>query len=92
MITMPYNGEDVPVEAWIQWHKTSNHDLDMRYVTQISSLLITLYVDQAELLDDGTLVLELPIFTEYRREDTVYRAHMNYRRQGPWLDWCYVTW
>jgi len=29
-------------------------------------------------------------YTEYKREDLLYRAHPNYRSRGPWYDWTMV--
>ena len=31
-------------------------------------------------------------FTEYRRFGETFRAHPNYRSDGPWLDWVYIQW
>jgi hypothetical protein len=35
-------------------------------------------------------VLDIPFFTEYDRQGTIYRAHPNYRGQNPYYDWAYV--
>ena len=31
-------------------------------------------------------------FTEYSRNDTVFRAHPNYQGGGPWHDWVLIDW
>ena len=32
----------------------------------------------------------LPVFTEHKRGDTIFRGHPNYRCLGPWMDWVIV--
>lgn len=34
----------------------------------------------------------LPVLTEHRRGETVFRGHPNYRGGGPWKDWALVDW
>jgi hypothetical protein len=36
--------------------------------------------------------LELPCFTEYQRDDTVYRCHPKYRGENAYYDWCHIKW
>ena len=31
-------------------------------------------------------------FTEYQRMGKTFRAHPNYRSEGPWFDWVYIQW
>ena len=84
-------GEQI-VEGWLVWDSRNNIDLGLLYQEEITSLLIATYWDHAQITVQGTSELQIPIFTEYHREDTIYRAHLNYRSGGPWYDWCYVTW
>jgi len=34
----------------------------------------------------------LPVYTEHRRGDHVFRGHPNHRGTGPWRDWAIVDW
>lgn len=36
--------------------------------------------------------LVLPVLTEHRRGDAIFRAHPNHRGNGPWKDWAIVDW
>jgi hypothetical protein len=52
---------------------------------------ITLYFSRYHMLDSDTL--QLPFFTEYKRQGEVFRAHPNYRQAiGPWFDWAMFRW
>ena len=59
---------------------------------EIVALMMRLFWDDAESVDETSTRLALPIFTEYRRGDVIYRSHSNYRSDGPWHDWCFVKW
>ena len=42
---------------------------------------------------EDTDEFSLPLFTEYRRQGQVFRAHPNYRKAiGPWYDWVLFRW
>jgi hypothetical protein len=34
----------------------------------------------------------LPVLTAHKRGDNMFRAHPNYRGEGPWKDWALVDW
>ena len=34
----------------------------------------------------------LPVYTEHQRDEFMFRAHPNYRGDGPWKDWVLVDW
>lgn len=34
----------------------------------------------------------LTLFTEYRRDDSIFRSHPQYRSEGPWYDWVMLRW
>ena len=36
--------------------------------------------------------LDLPISTEHKRDDVMFRGHPNYWGLGPWKDWALVNW
>ena len=36
--------------------------------------------------------MDLFYFSEYRKDGQIYRAHTDYRQQGPWHDWVMVRW
>ena len=36
--------------------------------------------------------IEVQLFTEYKTDDNIFRAHPNYRDKGPWHDWVLVRW
>ena len=36
--------------------------------------------------------LYLPVLTAHKRGDNMFRAHPNYRGEGPWKDWALVDW
>ena len=80
------------VDGWLVWKSRHNINLGLLYQEEIMSLLIATYWDHAQITEQGTSQLQIPIFTEYHRQDTIYRAHHNYRSGGPWYDWCYVSW
>ena len=40
----------------------------------------------------GTRSLAIPFFTEYERNDIVYRAQPNYRGEGVYYDWDAIQW
>jgi hypothetical protein len=44
--------------------------------------------------DDGTTEkhCKLRCYTEYQRDDTVYRCHPKYRGERAYYDWCYIKW
>ena len=35
---------------------------------------------------------EIPIFTEHKRGETIFRGHPNYHGEGPWRDWVLIDW
>ena len=43
-------------------------------------------------LQEHILERQLDIFTEHRRNGTIFRAHPNYRQLGHWNDWVQVDW
>lgn len=63
----------------------------------VNEFLIETFFDQygmVEVNKDGISQkrLKLRCFTEYQRDDTVYRCHPKYRGERAYYDWCYVKW
>jgi len=54
-------------------------------------LIVTLYFQQLPLCTqhDGVLIYG---YTEYCREGITFRAHPNYRNEGPWYDYVLIAW
>ena len=42
--------------------------------------------------NETTLFLKVKIFSEYRRKNTIFRCHPDYRKEGPWKDWIMLKW
>jgi len=80
------------IEANITWDNPAYRFMLFPDFDDVVSLLINNFWDQATLDDNLNHFIFLPIFTEYRRDDVVYRSHDNYHSDGPWQDWCWVQW
>jgi hypothetical protein len=92
LILFQTNGFD-RINAHIQWKSTTFKLMLLPHFDDIVSLLIhTYWAKHATNLPGGNKELKLPIFTEYNRDGTVFRAHNNYRSKGPWHDWCWIEW
>jgi hypothetical protein len=63
-----------------------HHDAIVRH------FITCLFHDYASLDGNNQKNLRIPFFTEYERNGFVYRAHPNYRGQGPYYDWVQVKW
>ena len=62
----------------------------MQKTSIITQLVDFLYELQAAVIDHIT-ESRLPILTEHKRGDQIFRGHPNYRG-GPWRDWVLVDW
>jgi Plavaka transposase len=58
----------------------------------IAHFIMQLFEDYSTIDQHGDRHLEIPYFTEYERNGFVYRAHPNYRGNGPYYDWVKVNW
>ncbi len=62
----------------------------MKKTSMISQLVDFLFDLQAAVIDH-IIEPRLPILTEHKRGDQIFRGHPNYRG-GPWRDWVVVDW
>jgi hypothetical protein len=76
----------------IAWATKQNQMMLLPHHDDVLGLLIKDYWHLAAVNANGEQILEFPIFTEYNREGTVFRAHNNYRQDGPWIDWAWIDW
>jgi len=61
-------------------------------ITELHPLVIHWF--EKEVNDAGSDlhgVSKITVYCEYRRENTCYRAHPNFRHEGPWYDWVMVA-
>jgi len=42
--------------------------------------------------EDNVFTVTFDVFTEHKRNGTTFRAHPNFKGDGPWNDWVYVHW
>jgi hypothetical protein len=78
--------------AWCRWNKPIYKGMLIPLHREVLELLMGWYWKDAIENTEGLRELHLPVFTEYRRGDEVYRVHNNFRQGGPWQDWCYIKW
>jgi Plavaka transposase len=83
------------VTASFHWKRTKHDGLvplhQDHIIRTILTTLFTAYATPSTALIGATM-LEIPFFTEYSRNDFIYRAHPNYRGDGPYYDWARVNW
>jgi hypothetical protein len=79
------------LQAYIDWDSEQYKRMLVPYFDDLIRLLIPIFEEHAYTRSDGSTSLSIPIFTEYQQNHTVYRAHNNFRSDGPWIDWCQVV-
>ena len=85
--------EDIAMLGWkARTQKMHRHpDLArVRYGDDIAEFLAKLQDLMAQTLENPEY--ELPICTEHKRGDLVFRGHPDYRGSGPWRDWAMINW
>ena len=61
--------------------------------TQWSEEIIVFLIGLQKLVLKHIAHKELPIFTEHKRGETIFRGHPNYHgEEGPWHDWVLINW
>ena len=85
--------------AGIQWKLSRNKILTEPILHQeyvLAFLIKTFFDDYGEIcIDDIGITqrhLTLRCYTEYQRNQIVYRCHPKYRGENAYYDWCYVKW
>lgn len=74
---------------WLSSHK-KDHPSIQPEVTALNFLRdLLLHAIDGNTCQIGDTVT-FPCFTEYKKGDDIYRAHPDYRKDGPWYDWAYV--
>lgn len=81
------------IMAYIKWKNPQLYNMMLfPYFNETVEMLFATYSVNATTLISGNKELRFPIYTEYNREGVVFRAHNNYKSEGPWIDWCKVDW
>lgn len=83
------------VNASFHWMSTKHDNLvPLHQDDIIRTLITTLFTAYASpaVTPNGATTLEIPFFTEYARNDFIYRAHPNYRGEGAYYDWAMINW
>ena len=76
------------------WNNPKYAAQSLLYQTEIMSLLFKNFFKLHANIDatSGRQILEIPFYTEYERNEFVYRAHPYYRCEHPYYDWALVKW
>ena len=83
-----FEDSDLDDEPSFQILGRSMHKRNTRWSTQLVAFLN----DLQKLVIDYIPEKELPVLTEHKRGDVMFRGHPNHRGQGPWKDWALVDW
>jgi hypothetical protein len=91
-IVMPDPSQPTVFTAEVVWKREKNGKYRLRLQDDILRFLVqSFFADHA--VDHGTSrILTIPMFTEYHQNDTVYRAHPDYRGESAYYDWANVNW
>jgi hypothetical protein len=88
------------IEACIQW-KMSRNGKELTEKILSHSLVLEFLIKeffescgQVTAAETGTChkFLKLKCFTEYQRDETIYRCHPKYRGEHAYYDWCHIKW
>ena len=87
-------------EAYLEWKMSRNgRELNERIIhhSDVLAYLTESFLDSygsIKVDENGNTYnhLSLRCFTEYQRDDTVYRCHPKYRGEHPYYDWCHINW
>ena len=83
------------VRCSFDWKRAKHSGLvPLHQVHVIRTLILTLFQMHANPPGNGedNAVLDIPFYTEYERNGFVYRAHPDYRGEGPYYDWANIKW
>ena len=83
-----YEDEDDNNEPSFCVHGSSKH----KEKTKWSEEIVVFLVELQKLVLKRIVHKELPIFTEHKRGDIIFRGHPNYHGEGPWRDWVLIDW
>jgi hypothetical protein len=81
----------------IFWNSSKCNNTPIRFYNFILAFLSKQYFSQHSARHtevDGSICnqLQIPIYSEYRRNGLSYRCHPNYRSGNAYYDWCYIRW
>ena len=83
-----YEDEDNDNEPKFTMYGSSKH----KEKTQWSYEIIIFLVELQKLVIMYIPQKELPILTEHKRGDIIFRGHPNFNGGGPWRDWVLIDW
>ncbi len=77
------------VQADFSWNKRMQHYPMPLSLPCIHQLLIDEYFNNRA---SPSTILDIPFYTQYERNNFIYRAHPSFRQESQWYDWAYVKW
>ena len=63
-----------------------------KHKTQWSCEIVIFLIELQKLVIKYIPQKDLPILTEHKRGETIFRGHPNYHGEGPWRDWVLIDW